>query len=237
MELHYWTLGVGMGVIGVLVAINVWVYVRATRTLDQALAASARAMRCCVDVEDATNAIAELVDNVGKLGERVDMALVDAQAEAAHAQKAAVMAGEVMTRVEKLVGSRPPRRRPSDPAPDLVERIRAFDRIPAVYELGLLDPADTRPDVDQMADRLRQAIAAGTFGQGKPLPRIATMAHYWAASTYKVREAVRRVETEGAIRKGPDGVWYVRGPTTAITGPAPGQPPAHDTNQPPRRTR
>lgn len=59
----------------------------------------------------------------------------------------------------------------------------------------------SRPRYLQVADELRAAIAAGNFGEGAQLPTESTLCERYGVSRFTVREALRRLQAEGLIRR------------------------------------
>lgn len=53
----------------------------------------------------------------------------------------------------------------------------------------------------QVADELRAAINAGDFGEGAQLPTESTLCERYGVSRFTVREALRRLQAEGLIRR------------------------------------
>jgi DNA-binding GntR family transcriptional regulator len=58
-----------------------------------------------------------------------------------------------------------------------------------------------QPRYLQVADELRVAIAAGDFGEGAQLPTENTLCDRYGVSRFTVREALRRLQAEGLIRR------------------------------------
>ncbi len=57
------------------------------------------------------------------------------------------------------------------------------------------------PRYAQVAADLRAAIAAGDFGEGAQLPTESTLCDRYGVSRFTVREALRRLQSEGLIRR------------------------------------
>lgn len=66
-----------------------------------------------------------------------------------------------------------------------------------------MKPASTAagPRYLQVADELRAAIAAGQFGEGAQLPTESVLCDRHGVSRFTVREALRRLQAEGLIRR------------------------------------
>jgi GntR family transcriptional regulator len=59
----------------------------------------------------------------------------------------------------------------------------------------------SQPRYLQVADELRAGIAAGTFGEGAQLPTESVLCDRYGVSRFTVREALRRLQAEGLIRR------------------------------------
>lgn len=62
-------------------------------------------------------------------------------------------------------------------------------------------PAAGQPRYVTVADELRTAIAAGTYGEGDQLPTEGALCERHGVSRFTVREALRRLQSEGLIRR------------------------------------
>ena len=58
-----------------------------------------------------------------------------------------------------------------------------------------------QPRYQQVADELRAGIAAGSFGPDGQLPTESALCEHHGVSRFTVREALRRLQTEGLIRR------------------------------------
>jgi DNA-binding GntR family transcriptional regulator len=58
-----------------------------------------------------------------------------------------------------------------------------------------------QPRYLQVADELRAGIAAGDFGEGAQLPTESALCDQYGVSRFTVREALRRLQAEGLIRR------------------------------------
>jgi GntR family transcriptional regulator len=64
----------------------------------------------------------------------------------------------------------------------------------------LIDPTSDRPVYRQIADRLRQAIRDGQYGEGDALPSEAAMAETYGVTRMTARQAIDVLKTEGLVR-------------------------------------
>src|SRR6476469_3308254 len=80
-----------------------------------------------------------------------------------------------------------------------------------------LAPLSRQRLADDLAQRLTQMIQAGTYRAGDRLPAIASMARQFQVGSPTVREALRKLETVGAvdIRHG-SGVYVNRAPDRLV---------------------
>ena len=70
-----------------------------------------------------------------------------------------------------------------------------------VENSGTGPPHGRQPRYLQVADELRAGIAAGQFGEGAQLPTESVLCERYGVSRFTVREALRRLQAEGLIRR------------------------------------
>lgn len=74
-----------------------------------------------------------------------------------------------------------------------------------------LDPDDIRPAWSQIADRIREAIAGGTWRQGQQLPGTGPISRHFRVSHSTVHRAVLLLSDEGVVRSVRTVGTFVRG--------------------------
>ncbi|MDQ2792084.1 MAG: GntR family transcriptional regulator [Actinomycetota bacterium] len=77
-----------------------------------------------------------------------------------------------------------------------------------------MDQPDPRPAYQRVADDLRRAIAAGTYGPGDQLPTLADLTTRYGIAVMTARDAIRHLVTEGLVvsRQG-KGAYVLRQPS------------------------
>jgi DNA-binding GntR family transcriptional regulator len=65
--------------------------------------------------------------------------------------------------------------------------------------MGKVDPDDSRPPYQQVADGLRSAIGDGTLKPGQPLPKQPELAEQYGVSVGTVKHALRVLREEALI--------------------------------------
>lgn len=78
-----------------------------------------------------------------------------------------------------------------------------------------LDPDDTRPPYQQMAEAIREAIIAGEYPPGAALPSRSSLAHMFGVAPMTVQSAIRDLKDDGVVvtRQG-SGVYVRQVPDT-----------------------
>jgi GntR family transcriptional regulator len=76
-----------------------------------------------------------------------------------------------------------------------------------------IDPRSTIPLYDQIAGRIRLAVAAGEIGAGEALPSVRGLASRLRVNPATVVQAYRSLETEGFVEMRQGSGTYVRGVT------------------------
>jgi GntR family transcriptional regulator len=76
-----------------------------------------------------------------------------------------------------------------------------------------IDPRSTLPLYDQIAGRIRLAVAAGELGAGDALPSVRGLASRLRVNPATVVQAYRSLETEGFVEMRQGSGTYVRGVT------------------------
>ncbi len=81
-----------------------------------------------------------------------------------------------------------------------------------------MDEADPRPAYQRVADDLRRAIAAGTYGPGDQLPTLAELTTKYGIAVMTARDAIRQLVADGLVvsRQG-KGAYVLRQPSTEET--------------------
>jgi GntR family transcriptional regulator len=79
-----------------------------------------------------------------------------------------------------------------------------------------MDQADPRPAYQRVADDLRKAIAAGTYGPGDQLPTLAELTARYDIAVMTARDAIRQLAKEGIVvsRQG-KGAYVLKQPDAA----------------------
>jgi len=81
-----------------------------------------------------------------------------------------------------------------------------------------MDEADPRPAYQRVADDLRRAIAAGTYGPGDQPPTLAELTTKYGIAVMTARDAIRQLVADGLVvsRQG-KGAYVLRQPSTEET--------------------
>ena len=74
----------------------------------------------------------------------------------------------------------------------------------------LIDPRSPTPLYDQIADRIRVAVASGELGPGDPLPSVRRLAASLRVNPATVVQAYRTLEAEGFVELRQGSGTYVR---------------------------
>jgi DNA-binding transcriptional MocR family regulator len=82
------------------------------------------------------------------------------------------------------------------------------------------EPASDAPRYQQVADRIADMIAAGTFAPGSRVPSLRRLSSQMSVSLTTAMEAYRVLENRGLIEARPQSGFYVRGPRPLPPAPA-----------------
>ncbi len=74
----------------------------------------------------------------------------------------------------------------------------------------LIDPRSPTPLYDQIADRIRVAVASGDLGPGDPLPSVRRLAASLRVNPATVVQAYRTLEAEGFVEMRQGSGTYIR---------------------------